>query len=76
LSIIIGIVSFYLIIPPGIPFITPANSLIEQIRSINFLIGVLVSIFLYLNDFSLLESLFVGAFWSAYLAYLVMVPGP
>jgi hypothetical protein len=69
-------VSVYLMIPPAIPLITPANSLIDQIRSINFLIGLLVTIFLYLNDFTLLESLFVGVFWSAYLAYLVMVPGP
>jgi hypothetical protein len=72
-TFIIGLISFYLFIPPGIPFVTPAGTFIDQVRSINFTIGVLVGIFLYLNDFTLLESAFVGTFWTSFLAYLVMV---
>ncbi len=52
---------------------TPARSFVDHIRSLNFTIGVLVTIFLYLNDFTLLESIFVGTFWTAFLAYLAMV---
>ena len=73
LAIIIGAASFYLMVPAGIPFLTPANSLIDVFRSIHFTIGVLVAIYLYLNEFTLLESVFVGIFWTAYMAHLIMV---
>jgi hypothetical protein len=73
LAIIIGAVSFYLMMPAGIPFITPANTFIDSLRSINFTIGALVAIFLYFNEFTLIESVFIGIFWTAYLAYLLMV---
>ena len=60
-------------VPAGIPFITPVSGIIGMIRSINFIIGALVAIFLYFNEFTLIESVFIGIFWSAYLAYLLMV---
>ncbi|MGI9493270.1 MAG: hypothetical protein ACR2QF_12805 [Geminicoccaceae bacterium] len=72
-AIIIGAVSFYLMVPAGIPFVTPANTVIDTIRSINFTIGAHVAIFLYFNEFTLIESVFIGTFWTAYLAYLLMV---
>ncbi len=72
ITFLIGAISLYLIVPPGIPFVTPAGSWIDQIRSINFTIGVLVAIFLYFNGFTLLESVFVGTFWTAFAAYLLM----
>ena len=73
LAVIIGAVSFYLMVPAGIPFITPVSGVIGMIRSINFVVGVLVAIFLYFNEFTLIESVFIGTFWTAYLAYLLMV---
>ncbi len=73
LAVVIAALSFYLMIPAGIPFLTPARSFLDHIRSLNFTIGALVAIFLYLNEFTLLESVFVGTFWTAFLAYLAMV---
>lgn len=73
LAIIIGAATIYLMVPAGIPFLTPANSFIDMIRSINFTIGALVAVFLYFNEFTLIESVFIGTFWTAYLAYLVMI---
>ena len=75
LAVIVGVISIYLMIPVGIPFLTPVNTILGMIRSINFTIGVLVAVFLYINEFTLLESVFIGTFWSSYLAYLIMVYG-
>jgi len=73
ITILIGAVSIYLMVPAGIPFLTPASTFVGMVRSINFAIGFLVAIFLYSNDFTLIESVFIGTFWTAYLAYLITV---
>ncbi|MGI9434130.1 MAG: hypothetical protein ACR2Q4_04755 [Geminicoccaceae bacterium] len=72
LALVFAVFTFYLMIPAGVPFFTPVGSFFDVIRALNFSVGVLVTIVLYLNDFTLLESVFVGAFWTFFASYLFM----
>ncbi len=70
---LLSIYSFLLMIPSGIPLITPAGGLIDRLRLANFGIGVLVAAVCYAHQFSLFESLFVGTFWPSVI-FLYLFP--
>ena len=72
---LLSIYSFLLMIPSGIPLITPSGGLIDRMRLVNFAIGALVAILCYAHEFSLFESLFVGTFWPSVI-FLYLFPAP
>ena len=69
--------TLYLLLPVGsIPYITPSIPIINTLRVIDRLIAVCVAVFLYLNDFTLVESVVIGLLWGLFATYLRMVPVP
>ncbi len=70
---LLSVYSFLLMIPSGIPFITPTGGFIDRMRIVNFSIAALVAIVCYAHEFTLFESLFVGTFWPSVI-FLFLFP--
>ena len=62
----------YLLLPPGIPFITSFGLIPFQLRLTNYGVLAIVAIALWLFGFTIIESLALGSIWMTVFVYLVI----
>lgn len=61
----------FLLLPPGIPFITTFALIPFRLRLSNYAIVALIAYVLYAYGFTLLESLALASIWMTLLIYLI-----
>jgi len=62
----------YLLLPPGIPFLTSFGLIPFQLRLSNYVMLTFVAVALWTFGFSLIESLALASIWLTVAVYLVI----